>query len=92
LHDAVTAAAAVTTGYPESPQDHLNLAELYDQLAGVTADRSTAERAADAYRRALELDGDRPGQVELRRFSESVRRRTEERLRAVQASLSPTDR
>ncbi len=83
LRDAVAAAEQVVLRYPESPQDHLTLARVYDHLFEATDDRTAAENALRAYRRALALDAARPD-YEVRRFSPPVRDAAEQRVKALE--------
>jgi tetratricopeptide (TPR) repeat protein len=87
--------------YPNSPDDHVAMADLLAEIAvrtAVSGDRQafegeSAEYAREAVRRyeeALRLDAARPGVDEVRRWRSQQREAIEQRLRRVRGGLAPT--
>jgi len=78
LTRAIGAARAVVSMYPNSPDDHLFLADMLTRNAAA-AGPECLDEAIFHYQRALELDAARhPG--EIRRWSESRRQSIQDRL------------
>lgn len=94
LIGAIGAARQVVALYPESPDDHLFLADLLARNAAA-AGQGAIEEAIFHMRRALMLDAAR-SEREIRRWSESRRRTIKERLNqlmdmAAERSVSRDD-
>lgn len=79
LVGAVGSARRLVSMYPESPDDHLFLADLLARHLDADEEESTLEEAIVHYQRALELDEARHP-TELRRWPASRRRAVEEKL------------
>ncbi len=82
-HAAIGAARGAVSRYPQSPQDHLLLAEMLSLLADLLPPQGfeiaeVRRMAAAECRLALDLDAARPGTVELRRWSPERRQQLED--------------
>ncbi|MEP0844726.1 MAG: hypothetical protein HRF43_18665 [Phycisphaerae bacterium] len=69
--------------YPQSPDEHLNLAGLLARSAAATNSPEWAQEARDEYATALALDAARPGLDEVRKWSPARRAEIEKARDAV---------
>lgn len=83
LHAAIASARRVLELYPQSPDEHLNLAAVLAHAAAATGRLGWADEARAEYVRALELDRVRPGLREVRKWSPQRRAEIEAAMNSV---------
>jgi hypothetical protein len=75
--------------YPASPDDHVGLAQILEQLAQGSDANQRSTEAIEHYRIALELDSARPDAEQIRRWSPERRTHIMTRIENLQRQLSP---
>jgi len=88
LQAAIASARHVIELYPQSPDEHLNLATILAHAAVAKGSAHWAREARDEYAKALALDVARPGTDEVRKWLPSRRAAIEAAMNALPVPVS----